>query len=998
VRFLVAFAVKRPVAITMITVTLALLGVLAAAMLPVDFLPELDIPELTVVTRFEGLPSTEVRELITIPLEDTLSSSEGLKNIRSVSTDGLSIIDLEFHWGTDMAVAGAQTRELIDIGFLSLPNEAERPIVLPVDPSETPVLMLGLFPQADVPLSTVRQLAEREIRTAVQQVRGVGSVQLVGGRREEIHVDVDQEMMSARNLSVQNLAALLSANNLEYPAGSIEEGDLEYIVKADGRATSLQAISDLYVSSKGALPSRLGDLARVYRGFEKRYSLVFHNGEEGVALLVRRQAGYSPVRLADNLREVLPELDLSFGRDVGIRFLLDESVQIRDSVRNLTLSALMGAGMAFGVILLFLRKITSSIILLCSIPASILSTLATFHLLGISLNIMSLGGLAIGIGMLVDNSVVVLENLQTKAGQKTAGALIAATEEVASAVLGSTLTTLTVFVPLFFLPGLLGDIFGDLAAAVCLSLGFSLLFAVTLVPVLYRHFGGGDRWADQGKRSPGLRSLLRLLFRHPAFYALFVAALLAGAYLSLKTIESSWLQAPVPDRAVLTVRFSPGTGMDYVHSFAGGLHRYLSAFPWTGDTVIHAGGDPQDPYSVATSDGSRESLVVEIRLTDSFRDQPIGRIRADLQDLTDDPSIEWDIRRVDNPLLDVLNIREETRTFELRGSSREYLESALRELRREQGKHDMTVYPEGEKPHVHIVPDREALSSYELTLAALSRFSSGAIHGTVAGVYREAGRNVPIVVRLAETDRDNVADLGRLVVLLDNGKRINLSDVVEIQQTRIPSLLYRSGRQDAVRIQVPREQAELVSVLAGRPEVTDIDEETWASQLRPILMLIALAAFLLYALLGAQFESFLLPLVFMLLVPVAVSGSVGALRLFGYPLSLNALLSFLVVLGLSVNNAIVLFVHFRARLPQEGNPLFSIYRGTESRLRPVLITYLTTVLALLPVAMNLTGDNGQSAIALSIIGGLSTTTAVSICIYPWVFYRYFRASWRRRAR
>ena len=997
-RFLVAFAVKRPVAVTMLTVTLVLLGGLASALLPLDFLPELDIPKLTVVTRFEGLPSTEVRELITIPLEDTLSSSEGLKSIHSLSADGLSIIDLEFHWGTNMAVAGAETRELIDIGYLSLPSDAERPIVLPVDPSEKPVVVLGLFPRTEVPLSRVRQLAEREVRTAVQQVRGVGSVQLVGGRREEIHVDVDQEMMSARGLSIQDLSSLLSANNLEYPAGSIDEGELELIVKADGRAASLQALAGLYVSSGGLLPSRLGDLARVYKGLEKRHSLVFHNGQEGVALLVRRQAGFSPVSLADNLREALPGLDLSFGRDVEIRFLLDESVQIRESIRNLTFSALVGALMAFLVILLFLRKISSSIILLCSIPASILSTLASFYLLGMSLNIMSLGGLAIGIGMLVDNSVVVLENLQTRAREKSAEALVEATAEVASAVLGSTLTTLIVFLPLFFLPGLLGDLFGDLAAAVCLSLGFSLLFAVTLVPVLYRYFGTADPSGDRGKQSPGLRRLLRLLLRRPVLYALFVAVLLAGGYFSLRTIGTSWLQAPVPDRAVLTVRFAPGTGMDYLHFFAADLHRHLSALPWIRDTVIRAGGDPLDPYYVAASEGSGESLEVEIGLSARGRDQPLERFRADLERLLQDAAAQWDVRRIDNPLLGVLDLREQTRTFEIRGSNRQMLESSLQELLREEEGQGITVYPKGEKPQVHLLPDREALSSYGLSLAALSRFGSGAIHGSVAGLYKDDGRNIPIIVRLAETYRDNVADLGRLVVLLENGQKIRLSDVVQIRRTGIPSLLFRSGRQDAFRLQAPRGDARLLTRMTGRRAIVDIDRETWESQLRPILLLMALAAFLLYALLGAQFESFYLPLVFLLLLPVGVSGAIGALRLFGQTLNLNGLLSVLVVLGLSVNNAIVLYVHIRARQPGTGNPLFSIYRGTESRLRPVLITHFTTVLALVPVALNLGGDNGQSGMALSIIGGLTTTTAVSLLVYPWIFHLYFKAGWRRRPR
>ena len=543
--------------------------------------------------------------------------------------------------------------------------------------------------------------------------------------------------------------------------------------------------------------------------------------------------------------------------------------------------------------------------------------------------------------MLVDNSVVVLENLQTRAREKSAEALVEATAEVASAVLGSTLTTLIVFLPLFFLPGLLGDLFGDLAAAVCLSLGFSLLFAVTLVPVLYRYFGTADPSGDRGKQSPGLRRLLRLLLRRPVLYALFAAVLLAGGYFSLRTIGTSWLQAPVPDRAVLTVRFAPGTGMDYLHFFAADLHRHLSALPWIRDTVIRAGGDPLDPYYVAASEGSGESLEVEIGLSARGRDQPLERLRADLERLLQDAAAQWDIRGIDNPLLGVLDLREQTRTFEIRGSNRQMLESSLQELLREEEGQRIAVYPEGEKPQVHLLPDREALSSYGLSLAALSRFGSGAIHGSVAGLYKDDGRNIPIIVRLAETYRDNVADLGAWSCFWKTARRSGFRTwyrsgarpsppCCSAPEGRTPSASRRPG------------DARLLTRMTGRRAIVDIDRVTWESQLRPILLLMALAAFLLYALLGAQFESFYLPLVFLLLLPVGVSGAIGALRLFGQTLNLNGLLSVLVVLGLSVNNAIVLYVHIRVRRPGTGNPLFSIYRGTESRLRPVLITHFTT--------------------------------------------------------
>ncbi len=484
----IKIALSRPVTVLMFFTGIAIMGIISSLFLTKEFVPEISVPQLIISTVYPSAPPKEVRSQISIPLEDAFSSVAGLKNMKSISRSGVSTIELEFHWGSDMLLAGVNIREIIDRQFQTLPNEAQKPTVLQIDPNQQPLIVLGVFP-TEKNISFARRMAGREIKTAIQQVQGVGSVITIGGEEEEIIISVDQKQLSLRELDISSLSNLISQSNINYPAGTFKQGTKEYLLKSQGKAQSINEISDFYITSQSDQQFQLKDIADIQFGNKEQISYFSANGKEGIGIIIRRRSGENPVRIAELLREKINELSISYANDLEFLVLEDASTTISSSIDGIFQSLLLGTFIAFFVLLLFTRRLRISSILVISIPFSIFFTLILMKLTNMSLNIMSLGGLALGIGMLVDNSVVVLENLDNKLDKKifiVNNDFALFTHEMARSTLGSTLTSVIVFLPVLFLPGIIGALYKDLALTVSFSLLGSFLVSISIVPVLYR--------------------------------------------------------------------------------------------------------------------------------------------------------------------------------------------------------------------------------------------------------------------------------------------------------------------------------------------------------------------------------------------------------------------------------------------------------------------------------------------------------------------------------
>ncbi|MBN2049766.1 MAG: efflux RND transporter permease subunit, partial [Spirochaetales bacterium] len=533
---------RRPVGTLMIGAALVLGGLGSLSTIDMDFLPDISVPKISVIAPYQGLPAAEIREMITLPLEESLLSLKGLKNMESLSRDGLALLELSFPWGTDRALAGLQTREIIDTAYLTLPSEAEKPQVLPVDPGDLPIIVLAVYPKAE-DLSLARRLSEREIRMRLQQIEGVGSIQIRGGLEEEIHLEADPSLLAGRGLSIPTLAEEISGMNMDYPVGTVTEGSVEYLVKVKARAESLQELEDIYLPGTTC---RLKDLAALSLGTKKQQSffLGWNNEDnppthEGVMILMRRQGGFSPRLMAEHVKKELANIRRSYAGDLDIRLILDRSAILNRSFRDLAVSLLLGAGIAFVVLLIFIRNHRQALIVLLSMPSSLLWALLFLNLTGRTFNLMSLGGLALGVGMVVDNAIVVTErlgrlSLNGKSQKERAGLLAPEISRIAPSLIGSTVTTIVVFTPLLFLSGMNGSLFLDLALGVVFALVSSLLIALTVIPVLFLLLKPqGEQLKRRDLFFSFFRKLSRKSLRRPALVFIILSVIGVAGILSL---------------------------------------------------------------------------------------------------------------------------------------------------------------------------------------------------------------------------------------------------------------------------------------------------------------------------------------------------------------------------------------------------------------------------------------------------------------------------------
>lgn len=1005
---LISLAVKRPVAASMFFIAIAVFGVIAAVNLPIEYLPDVSVPRLIVAAPYRGLPASETRELVVIPLEDALSTLRGVNKIKATIRDGLGIIELSFAWGTDMTIAAVEAREVIDAAFSTLPSDSQKPMVLPVAPGEQAVLTIGVFPKRGGLLLT-RRLADREIRTRLQQVPGVGSITLIGGTEEEIKINLDQERMNVRNVSLSQIADLIASANINYPAGSITEGTLEYVIKTAGKVDTAEQLGDFIFTGRESGTFRISDIADISMGEREQTSLFQLNGREGIGLMVRRQAGKSPVSISAALRKKLTELEESFGRDVSFEIIHDSSVTIKQSVYNVGLAAILGAAAAFFILLVFTGRLNLSVIIILSIPFSISLALVFMMVSDVSLNIMSLGGLALGIGMLVDNSVVILDNLKQRccpvSDTDLRSKIIDAAAEMAGATFGSTLTSIIVFTPVIFLPGIIGALFRDMALAVIYALAASFLVSVTLVPVLY------SRLAQRRPRKPPDQ---KSFYRRPWYTKLFCSifgkslkvplipllALLvtaAAAILIFPLLETELFEKTDGGRIEITVTLPSGSSMERVSAVGIELARAAARLENIKSITVYAGGEDNDPYFLADPKNGRE-IIHGMILLEKNRRASVFDVITDLQSIVRLRDTEITISIPDEIIEPLLGGNSKGSTIFVFGDSPENAKQNALCLKEEILSRDIYRYisisPGKEKAQIHLLPDRTAIAAAGRSLDKLADFVRGSVFGNYASRLTVDGRDINVRIRLSEEFRNKKDKLYTLTLETQNGTPVRLSEFFFIETRYESPLLLRQDRKDlyTITMSAPRTadadiQAE--QIIESWPDASPAAGSVFSEYSVELIFTFALALLLLYLVLGVQFQSFSLPLLLMICLPFSFGGIIPALFISSHSINIYSILGFLVLLGITINNSIVLYETFSRRLKTCGNTGLVIYRGAAERVRPILMTTLTTVTALIPLAVDPGRTSSQSGMAVSIIGGLLISTLLSLFIMPLVFHLYF---------
>lgn len=955
-----------------------------------DFLPDFTVPKLTVAAPCPGLPAADIRELVTIPLENALSSLSGLKRMGSISRSGISVIEIEYPWGTDIFTAGMECRELIDTAWGQLPSDAPKPRLVNTDPVDLPLLTIAVFP-VNGDLTLARRLAGREIKSMLQRLEGVGSVSVSGGYEEEIRIEVDSAAAAAQGLSLIDIHDSLASAYIEFPAGSITNGIIEMSVKTKAGAEKLADIAELYINSRefsfdpteDKISSRkLKEIALIGYGKQEQSSFFFTGKKgspprEAVMIEIRRIAGASPAGTADAVKKALPEIARGFGKDLEIIITDDRSIELDRALKYLIMTLIYGCLFAFIIILMFMRNLKKAAILLAVLPASLLCSILFMTLSGAGFNLMSLCGLTLGVGMVVDNAIIVIERLDRSRSSRIAETV----SELAPSLFGSTATTVLVFTPLLFMKGLAGVLFSDLSLSVIYSLSSSLLLSLTAVPILYQKI----KPVETGARKDSgmyrfIRKALRFSLRKPFWTAALIIIVCAVFMIPAGDLPVELIPQNTYGKINCTFTLPPDKSFNTVKECALKLSTVLLAFPEIETVELKAGEEPDNIYHLASAVATNRRISIQIS-TDPTTDSQ--KLYTELTNLEQIHSGEFRLLEPENIIESLLGISSR-RDWMISGGTPAEVEAAAGKLIETAGP---AILLSGAKQTVlRLYPDRKAAAAAQMSPGSIGRQIAVQISGSTPGRLNLGGREIRLRLRAAEELRKTIDDIMALPVIRDDCGSIRLDSLTEIKKVSESLRLFREDRLDAavfrLENEASRQQIKLLNQAGARPYRTSSLKE----QRSGIYAMFILAAAFLYLCLGVQFESFGIPLLLMLCIPPSVAGTVLFLRLTGESINLYSCLGCMVVMGISVNNGILLIEESRRRIRRSASSAAgSAYLAAASRLRPIMMTYATTAAALIPLAVM--KESSQASLAAAIIGGLSVSTIISILILPWIIIR-----------
>ncbi|MBT8048195.1 MAG: efflux RND transporter permease subunit [Gammaproteobacteria bacterium] len=1002
---LVEIATRRRVAISMGAVTLVLFGLISLQGLKVNLLPDLSYPTLTVRTEYRGAAPEEVETLLTRPVEEAVGVVKNVRSVKSVSRAGQSDVMLEFTWGTDMDLAGLDVREKLEV--LRLPLESSRPLLLRFNPATDPIMRLGLIhgesaERADeTSLKVLRRHADEEIKKILEPVDGVAAVKVSGGLEDEIQIEIDQDRMAQLKISLESLSSRLAAENVNVSAGRLEQGTQRYLVRTINQFASVEEFGNLIVSTAEARPVYLRDIARVRSGYSEREAIIRMNGREAVEISVYKEGDANTVSVAAAVKSRLQELADDLPQGVELETVDDQSVFIDRAIKEVINAAILGGLLAILVIFLFLRNAWFTLTIALCIPVSIIATFFLMGQAGISLNIMSLGGIALATGLLVDNGIVVLENISRyrSAGEGLVSAAIKGASEVGGAVIASTLTTIAVFLPLAFVDGVAGQLFRDQALTVAFALVVSLLVAITLIPMMASTRGHKTLPREPGSSRMGswfASSYARLLdaaLRHRAVTMAVAALALACSAVLLSTIGTELLPRMQQGRFDVTLEAAPGTPLEATDRIAGRVQRAATADAGVKYVYGVAGSGNRIDANPTESGENIARMMVAMKSTASREQQEsvIEKLRFGTREIAGLESnfSEPELLNFDKPL------EIEIQGYDL-DSLRKASEQVLKILRASDRFADVESSLERGHPEIQIFFDQERAAALGLTVKQISDQVVGKIRGQVATRYSWRDRKIDVLVRLSEQDRQSISDVRELIVNPQSDRPVPLSSVAEIRIAEGPAEIRRADQERMALLRANLAYGDLGSAVAEAEKllsdvqlpyglsmrITGQSEEMEAS-FRSLIFALGLAVFLVYLVMASQFESLLHPFVIIFSIPLAAAGVALALWLTDTRLSVIVFIGLIMLAGIVVNNAIVL-VDLINKLRERGMERISAVReAARLRLRPIMMTTLTTVLGLLPMALGLgEGAEMRTPMAVTVIGGLLTSTLLTLVVVP----------------
>ncbi len=1074
---IIDFSIKRKVTISMFTVAILLFGIVSLDRLKVNLLPDLSYPTLTIRTEFEGAAPIEIENLISKPIEEAVGVVKGVKQVRSISRAGQSDVVLEFAWGTSMDISNLDVISKLDA--IQLPLQAKKPVTLRFDPTLDPIVRYALYfeeestdstsknsanieyaslqdvenLQAITQLKQLRIIAEEQLKKNLESSTGVASVKISGGLEEEIQVNIDQRRLAYLNIPIETVTQILSAENVNLSGGRLEEGTQQYLVRTLNEFLNIDQIRNVVVARQGNNTIYLKDVATIEQAYKEREAITRLDGQEAVELAIYKEGDANTVAVADMVKDRIQKIEQVLPNNIKLGKVYDQSIFISSAVNEVMVSGIIGGILAILVLYFFLRNFWATLIISISIPVSIIATFNLMYGNDITLNIMSLGGIALGIGMLVDNSIVVLENIaRHKAMGKTA--LQAANDgasEVGTAVIASTLTTVAVFFPLVFVDGIAGQLFRDQALTVTFSLIASLVVAITLIPMMSSLGERKKQYAPLELKEPRTAvgrffRVLRLFFFYtiPTIITKGFRVLVKGISWVLKFIFSpfvylfdqlykgtesfylSFLKASLNNRPFVIFiaiaafggslflgkqigielipqlsqgefkvefKLPPGTPIEQTDFALKKVQDATKVASHVSSTFAVAGtGNRMDANPDEGGENSGELNVLLTSGSSSLEEeQTMASMRSSLAAV---PGLQYKFSR---PALFSFStpVEVEISGFDL-NKLQEVSKKITQKLDANNRFADVKSTMEIGSPEIQILFDRDRAAALGLQVSEVANRIVSNVRGDVATRYSWRDRKIDVLVRAQESDRSSIDQIKNLVVNPGSERSIPLSAIATVQVANGPSEIRRVSQQRVAIISanlaygdLGEAAQEVQQILEQFTMPTGIiariagQNQEMADSFQSLIFALSLAVFLVYLVMASQFESLLHPFIILFTIPLALIGAILALYITNTTISVVVFIGLILLAGIVVNNAIVL-IDLINQLRERGmEKTEAIMEGGKSRLRPILMTTLTTTLGLLPLAIGF-GDGAElrAPMGITVIGGLLVSTLLTLVVIP----------------
>ena len=1097
---IIEVAVKRPVTVWMFTLAVLLFGFVSLSRLSVNLLPELSYPTITVRTDYVGAAPGEVEQLVTKPIEEAVGVVKGVRKVISASKAEQSDVVLEFEWGTPMDTASLEVREKLDV--LYLPLDVRRPLLLKFNPSLDPIMRYGLgiiatdegdttqtnldASAAEAPLNILqmkrlRTFADEDIKRKLESVEGVASVRIGGGLENEVQVLINQQRTSQLSISLTEIIQRLKDENVNASGGRVQEGSQEYLVRTINQFQTLDDMRNLYIATRAGVHVKLGDIAEVLDTYKERSSITRFNGFEGVEIAIYKEGDANTVNVSKAVSQRLTEISDAIPKTYKLQQVYDQSLFVASAIEQVKTAAIVGGVLAMFILYFFLKNIWPTLIISISIPVSIIATFNLMYSYDISLNIMSLGGIALAIGLLVDNSIVVLENIDRhkKLNNNPLEAAVAGTSEVSMAIVASTLTTMAVFFPLVFVEGIAGQLFSDQALTVTFALAVSLIVALTLIPMLAGRDNSANKTQDSkeslgkqaldlGPQSQHSKPTSKLgwafyyikwpfaMLIHIVFYRvpLVLVSLImtifrvTSALLSYLFAPALWLfdkcytaLAAVYSKALTLVMRSRVIVMLFI--MAVSLSSML-LLPKLGVELIPPMSQGEFNVEITLPSGARlqntDAIIAELATftqqlegvnrtyslagTGSLMNASAaqggdhwGKLNVVMNNDANSDSTEG----VKSAMRDFLAKQAGTQSkfgtpelfsfstpleIQLAGYDLQQLKRYGDELAFELSKNnrfaDVESSLQSGNPELKIVFDHAKLAQLGLNAPDVSSLIAAKVGGEIASKFSVDDTKVDILVRNQNQQRDSISDISQLIINPGAVPAISLAAVADISLSVGPSEISRVGQQRVVLITANLSYGDLGAAVVDAQSAIDSvalpinmqasvagQSEEMNASFESLLLALALAIFLVYLVMASQFESLLHPFLILFTVPLACAGSVYGLFITGTNISVVVFIGLIMLAGIVVNNAIVLIDRINQLRANGEDKSSAIIEAAKSRLRPILMTTLTTVLGLLPMAIGM-GDGAQirTPMAVTVIFGLLFATLLTLFLIP-ILYSLF---------